>query len=86
MKIQVLYFAAVREQAGIAAEEVELEAAGVTTVATLLTFLRERGGAPANALAAANVLRFAVNQYFVKAEQPLRDGDEVAVFPPMTGG
>lgn len=85
MKVKVLYFAALRERLGTAGEEVELPA-GVTTVAALRSHLRSRGGAWELALADGKLLRMAVNQDMAQPAAPIRAGDEVAFFPPVTGG
>lgn len=84
MGVRVLYFAGLREQVGRAHEEVEL-AAGVRTVADLRRHLAARG-AGWSALEHAPNLRAAVNQQMTTLEAALRDGDEVAFFPPVTGG
>ena len=85
MKIKVLYFASVREKLGKDAEEIELPA-GVATVAGLRSHLRLRGGAWAEALADGRLLRTAVNQDMAQAGAAIKAGDEVAFFPPVTGG
>jgi molybdopterin synthase sulfur carrier subunit len=58
----------------------------VRDVAGLLLWLRQRGGAHAEALRDLSVIRVAVNQEYVGPDHPIRDGDEVALFPPVTGG
>jgi molybdopterin synthase sulfur carrier subunit len=83
--MRILYFAWVREQAGTAAEEV-LPPAEVIDVAGLVAWLRARGGGPAMALADLARVRVAVNQEHARLDHPLAPGDEVAFFPPMTGG
>jgi len=85
VKVRVLYFASIREKVGSGAEEVELPA-GVATVEGLRGHLRERGGAWADALAEGKLLRAAVNQEMVQGATPLKTGDEIAFFPPVTGG
>jgi molybdopterin synthase sulfur carrier subunit len=85
MKVKVLYFAALREQLGTAGEEIELPA-GVGTVAALRAHLRGRGGAWQAALADGKLVRMAVNQDMAQASAAIRPGDEVAFFPPVTGG
>jgi sulfur-carrier protein len=85
MKVKVLYFAALREQLGTPAEEIELPA-GVGTVAALRSHLRGRGGAWELALADGRLVRAAVNQDMAAPAAPLKAGDEVAFFPPVTGG
>jgi molybdopterin synthase sulfur carrier subunit len=85
MKVKVLYFAALREQLGTAAEEIELPA-GVGTVAALRSHLRARGGAWELALADGKLVRAAVNQDMAPPASQIRAGDEVAFFPPVTGG
>ncbi len=85
MKVKVLYFAALREQLGTAGEEIELPA-GVATVAALRSHLRGRGGAWERALAEGRLVRTALNQDMAPPSAALRAGDEVAFFPPVTGG
>jgi len=85
MKVKVLYFASIREKLGRDAEELELPA-GVATIAALRTYLRARGGAWADALADTKLLRTAVNQDMVPPTATVKAGDEVAFFPPVTGG
>jgi molybdopterin synthase sulfur carrier subunit len=83
--VKVLYFAWLRARIGCAEEEVELPPQ-VQDVAGLLDWLRSRGGRYAEALRDPSVVRVAVNQDYVGGEHPLKESDEVAVFPPVTGG
>jgi sulfur-carrier protein len=85
MKIKVVFFAALREQLGISAEEIDLPA-GVTTVAGLRSHLVQRGGAWQSVLADKRLIRVAVNQDMAQAGSALKPGDEIAFFPPVTGG
>jgi len=85
MKVKILYFASVRETLGRDAEEIELPEAAAT-VAGLRSHLRTRGGAWADALAEGRLLRAAVNRDMVPATLALKAGDEIAFFPPVTGG
>ena len=85
MKVKVLYFAALREQLGTSGEEIELPG-GVGTVAALRAHLRGRGGAWQAALAEAKLVRAAVNQDMAQPSAAIKAGDEVAFFPPVTGG
>ncbi len=84
-KVRVRYFASLREKLGKESEEIELPA-GVVTVAALRSHLRGRGGAYENAFAERALLRAAVNQDMVQPAAAIRAGDEVAFFPPVTGG
>ena len=83
--MKLLYFAWLRARIGCAEEEVDLPPE-VRDVAGLLDWLRTRGGAYAEALRDLSVVRVAVNQEYVRQEHPLRETDEVAIFPPVTGG
>ncbi len=83
--MKLLYFAWVREKTGIAAEEVELPAE-VGDVAGLVDWLRVRVDAYRNALADIETVRVAVNQEYAGLDHPVADDDEVAFFPPVTGG
>jgi molybdopterin synthase sulfur carrier subunit len=82
--VRLLYFAWLREVLGTGAEEVVLPA-GVDTVAALLAWQQGRGPAAAAAFASPAV-RCAVNQEFAAATTAVAPGDEVAFFPPVTGG
>ncbi|RPH43582.1 MAG: molybdopterin converting factor subunit 1 [Burkholderiales bacterium] len=85
MKIEVLYFASLREAVGRGREQLELPP-DVVTAAALRAHLRARGGAWTDALAEGRTLRVAVDQAMAADDAPLRDGAEVAFFPPVTGG
>lgn len=82
--IKILYFAALREKLGTAGESIALPA-GVADVGGLLAALAQRGGEWAD-LAAVKNLKSAVNQEMARQNTPVKDGDEVAFFPPVTGG
>ncbi|MBL8310754.1 MAG: molybdopterin converting factor subunit 1 [Burkholderiales bacterium] len=82
--ITLVYLARLRERFGAARETLPL--AGETTVAGLLETLRARGGEFAVELAAGRAFRVAVNQEVAGPEQRIVAGDEVAIFPPVTGG
>jgi molybdopterin synthase sulfur carrier subunit len=84
MQVRVLYFASLREKLGSAAETLEL--AEAASVADLLALLRARGGVWAEALAEGRPVRAARNQDMAKLATVLAAGDEVAFFPPVTGG
>ena len=84
--IKVLYFARLREQLGTASEEIALMDEPATTVGDIATLLRGRGGAWSEALAEGETILVAVNQEMARLETRVKDGDEVAFFPPVTGG
>ena len=83
MKLRLLYFARLREEFGLAQEELALSGG---SVADLLVTLRARGGDWARELATGRAFRVAVNQDLAAHETLLNEGDEVAIFPPVTGG
>ena len=83
--MKVLYFAWLRAKAGTAFEEVT-PPAEVTTVGELMSWLASRRPGFAEVLAAPGVIRAAVNHDYAEADDPVRPGDEVAFFPPVTGG
>lgn len=83
--MKLLYFAWLRARIGHAEEELVLPV-GVSDVAGLLAWLQGRGGRYGEALRDLSVIRVAVNQDYVGPDHPIRDGDEVALFPPVTGG
>jgi molybdopterin synthase sulfur carrier subunit len=84
MSVRILYFAALREAVGTSREEAVLPS-GIATVGDLRRHLAARG-APWRALAEMKNLRTSVNQRMAGADAAVADGDEVAFFPPVTGG
>jgi len=83
--VKLLYFAWVRQKIGRGDEEMK-RAPGVTTIAGLMSSLRERGGGYAEAFAEPARLRAARNREHVPFDTPVCDDDEIAFFPPVTGG
>jgi molybdopterin synthase sulfur carrier subunit len=82
--ITILYFARLKEALGTAREEIALPQS-VRDLAGLRSTLVSRGGAWAEALGDGRI-RAAVNQEMASGETPVREGDEIAFFPPVTGG
>ena len=85
MKVKVLFFASLREQLGRPSEELELPPS-VSTVGALRDHLRARGGAWETTFAPNRAVRAAVNQDMAQGNASIKAGDEVAFFPPVTGG
>ena len=83
--MKILYFAWLREQTGIGNEEVD-PPAGISDVAGLVEWLAKRSDGHAEALGDTARLRIAVNQQAVGLDHPVAKDDEVAFFPPVTGG
>jgi molybdopterin synthase sulfur carrier subunit len=83
--MKLLYFAWLKTKIGLAEESVTLPD-GIADVAGLVEWLRGRGPGYADALANLAVVRVAVNQEYVPFTHPVAAGDEVALFPPVTGG
>lgn len=83
--MRLLYFAWLRTKIGTAEEFID-PPPQVATVEALLDWLRSRGPNFAEALKNLDIVRVAVNQRHVGREHGLQPGDEVAIFPPVTGG
>jgi molybdopterin synthase sulfur carrier subunit len=85
VKVKVRFFAGLRERLGTEGEVIEIPDSA-STVAGLRLHLMQRGGAWQDALGDMKVVRVAVNHDMAAANAPLNPGDEVAFFPPVTGG
>lgn len=83
IKVQLRYFASIREALGTGQESVQT---GCATLGALRDELIARGGAHAGSLARGKAVRMALDQVMCDESQPLSDGCEVAFFPPVTGG
>ena len=85
MKITLKYFASLREALG-PGDTLDWQPAAEPTAAALREWLRTQSDAHAQALAPGRAVRVAVDQTLAEESAPLRDGAEVAFFPPVTGG
>ena len=85
MKLELRFFASLREALGISQESVAIPD-NVKTIADLRAYLILRGSPWSEVLADGKILRCALNQHMVDANTALQDGAEVAFFPPVTGG
>jgi sulfur-carrier protein len=83
--MRLLYFAWVKEKAGLAAEEVE-PPKDVATIAELIVWLKARGPEFANAFDRSEVIRAAIDQSHVRHDAKIAGAREIAFFPPVTGG
>ncbi len=82
--INILYFARLREQLGTESEALELTT-DLTDIASLISWLRSRGGVWEEAFGGSTMMS-AINQEVANPNSRIQDGDEVAFFPPVTGG
>jgi len=85
MQIELRFFASVREQLGTS-QEVTTVPESVRTVGDVRHWLAQRGPVWSETLAEGRALRMALDHQVVPADTALRDGCEVAFFPPVTGG
>jgi len=83
--MKLLYFAWLRTKIGTAEENLDPPGT-VTTVATLIEWLKSRGPNFAEALKNPKLVRVAVNREYVSLDHAVKPGDEIALFPPVTGG
>ena len=86
VSIRLVYLARLREAFARGGETLALAGEDSPTIDSVIRTLQQRGGAWAAELAPGRAVRFAVNHRLARREQPLADGDEVALFPPVTGG
>jgi sulfur-carrier protein len=86
IRLNLVYLARLREAFGASCETLTLSAHEAPTVGAVVDALRARGGAWAHELAAGRAVRFAVNHQLARPDHRVSDGDEVAIFPPVTGG
>jgi molybdopterin synthase sulfur carrier subunit len=84
MQLKIIYLARLRDALGCSSESLELADGG--SLGAVRAALRERGGPWARELADGRSVRIAVNHELTAGDVTLQDGDEIAFFPPVTGG
>ena len=85
MKIKVLYFARLKEAVNYSTEDIDLPS-DIKTVVALKNYLSKRGETWANLFNGKQVVRAAINHALVDDLVSIHAGDEIAFFPPVTGG
>lgn len=83
--MNILYFASIRENIGISSETISCSS-NIDTVNDLLTFLRTKGNNYKGAFSQTDLIRVAINNEYVGLDKKVHSADEIAFFPPMTGG
>ena len=83
--INVLYFASLKEAVGKSSEEIDLDT-GITDIKGLRDWISQRGEPWQSTLGQEQRLMASVNQALARPDTKISDGDEVAFFPPVTGG
>ena len=83
--MRILYFAWVRDKIGAGEEIIDLPD-NIRTTRDLIDWLKDRGEGFAVAFSDTSLVRVAVNQEYATLDKPISQGDEVAFFPPVTGG
>ena len=83
--MKILYFSWLKEKIGLNSQEI-IKPENVETVSDLITFLKEQSENHKNAFSDLNSIKVAVNQEFSNLEQKIKEKDEIAFFPPVTGG
>ena len=83
--MKILYFSWLKEKIGLNSQEI-IKPENVETVGDLITFLKEQSESHKNAFSDLNSIKAAVNQEFSDLEKKIKEKDEIAFFPPVTGG
>ena len=83
--MRILYFSWLKEKIGLNSQEI-IKPNNVETVDDLIAFLKEKSEKHKNAFSDLNSIKIAVNQEFADFETKIKEKDEIAFFPPVTGG
>ena len=83
--MKILYFSWLKEKIGLNSQEI-IKPENVETVGDLIAFLKEKSENHKNAFSDLNSIKVAVNQEFADLEKKIKEKDEIAFFPPVTGG
>ena len=84
--MKIIYFAWVREKTGISEEQIDKLPDNIKTVADLINWQSKRGNGFSDAFNDSKAIRVAINQEYSTQDKKIKITDEVAFFPPVTGG
>ena len=84
-KIKILYFSSLREDFGLSEEYVSYSE-NISTLSNLKNYLKNRGNIWMEKLAEDQPFRVAINQELIEGNVNINENDEIAFFPPVTGG
>jgi molybdopterin synthase sulfur carrier subunit len=83
--MKILYFAWVKDRVGISEETIDLPS-DINSISGLIEWMAARGGNYADVFASTKSIRIAVNHSYAPVDQSISNDDEIAFFPPVTGG
>jgi len=86
MNLKLLFFASLREQFGFSQKEITLSKQVRSAEEFLLDMSKQSGGEWVNLFENKNMYKLAINQKLCSWKDPIHEGDELAIFPPITGG
>jgi len=86
MNLKILFFASLREQFEFSQKEITLTKEVRTAEEFLLNMSIKSGGEWVNLFENKNMYKLAINQELCSWKDPIHEGDELAIFPPITGG
>ena len=83
--MKILYFSWIREKVGVSSQEINIDE-NISDISEIIVFLKNFSAKHHNALSDQNSIRVAINKNFSSFDTKIKNKDEIAFFPPVTGG